>query len=290
MRSFDANEYMAKKVEAINKFFKDNELDSVVIGVSGGIDSAVVLMLFSVASVLDGSPIKNIRAVIMPIFGVGTSTQTEATEKANALYNLNLPNTSWRRCDLTDSYESMVAQAYPDQPNAWASGQMASVLRTPMLYYQAALLQQDGFRSVVSGTTNRDEGSYIGFFGKASDGMVDVQPIGDIHKSEVYKLAEALGVPDVIVSDDPRGDVWDGKTDEEMIGAPYWFLQEYLENLGDPDWLSRGHDDLKIDRSTFDLYVDNIESLHRKNKHKYQVGSPAHFIDVMERCVPGGWN
>jgi hypothetical protein len=56
---------------------------------------------------------------------------------------------------------------------AWASGQLVSYLRTPMLYYQTALLTEQGFRSIACGTTNRDEGSYIGFFGKASDGSID---------------------------------------------------------------------------------------------------------------------
>ena len=310
MRKFDAQQYLDKKTEAINEFFTKAGLDSVVVGISGGVDSAVVLLLFLHAYLEPDSPIKKIIALKMPIYGDGVSGQDTTVSKADELMKItnamDFLNTlqgevpvEWRHMDLTDAYNAMVAQAYAmDDTNDWTDGQMASVLRTPMFYYQAAILQKRGFKSIVSGTTNRDEGAYIGFFGKGSDGMVDIQPIADLHKSEVYKLAELLGVPKVITEDAPRGDVWDSKTDEEMIGAPYHFLQkmiehkceiyhDYKQDLGMAGrmwqrWLDTRKGDEKI-------WSENIEKLHKTNKHKYMVGSPAHFIDVQDRCVPGGW-
>lgn len=312
MRKFDAQSYLDKKTAAINEFFTNAGLNSVVVGISGGVDSAVALLLFYHAAMEPGSPIQKIRALKMPIYGNGVTGQDTTIDKAHLLMaitnDMSVINAShgfnpveWRHCDLTMAYEEMIVQAVPighEDPNAWSNGQMASVLRTPMFYYQAALLQQDGYKSVVSGTTNRDEGSYIGFFGKGSDGMVDIQPIADLHKSEVYKLAELLGVPKAITGDAPRGDVWDSKTDEEMIGAPYVFLQKMIEHkctvyrdykqdldMAERIW-QRWLDTRKGNEKT---WADNIEKLHNTNKHKYMVGSPAHFIDVQERCVPGGW-
>lgn len=301
MRAFNVERYCRDKVAAINKFFSTNKLDSVVFGISGGVDSAVVAMLFDLAAREPESPIKKTLGLIMPIVCNGTTGQLSAKERALDLCDVLMvakksESFTYSVCDLTHSFQAMVDAVRPYTANAWANGQMASVLRTPMLYYQAAILQQQGYRSLVSGTTNRDEGSYIGFFGKASDGMVDVQPIADIHKSEVYQVAEFLGVPNSIMEEKPRGDVWDNRNDEEMIGAPYWFLELMLlkrSSIGfvtDPvrnkmmsEW--RDHD-LTEDEQ---MWYDNIESLHRTNAHKYKVGAPAHFIDVMQRKVPGGW-
>ena len=72
------------------------------------------------------------------------------------------------------------------------------------------------------------QGGYIGFFGKASDGMVDIQLISDLHKSEVHALARHLDVPASVIAAVPTGDVFDGRTDEEMIGASYDFIELYM--------------------------------------------------------------
>lgn len=306
MRDFDAQDYLDKKTKAINEFFTKNGLDSVVVGISGGVDSAVVLKLYVEAGLVIGSPIKQVRALKMPIHGNGVTGQHETLNKANMLEDsfktsgsLSPGFLAWRTLDLTEAYNAMTNQIYlyPDKTDAWTDGQMASVLRTPMFYYQAAIMQAAGLKSIVSGTTNRDEGSYIGFFGKASDGMVDIQPIADIHKSEVYRLAELLGVPKSITEDEPKGDVWDGRNDEQMIGAPYQFLQKMIKQKCK---IYADHNDGALALIDWNYYLDsrggveaiwaaNIEKLHKTNKHKYLVGSPAHFIDVMERCVPGGW-
>jgi NAD+ synthase (glutamine-hydrolysing) len=154
-----------------------------------------------------------------------------------------------------------------------------------MLYYSAAILQAQGQPSLVVGTTNRDEGAYIGFFGKASDAMVDLQPISDLHKSEVYALAEKLGVPKSVQEAIPSGDLYSGQLDEELIGAPYWFLELYLRLLEEGMSLSLN----PVEQCLFERYQANIERLHRQNLHKYKVGSPAIHLDVLPRRILGGW-
>jgi NAD+ synthetase len=82
-------------------------------------------------------------------------------------------------------------------------------------------LNANGHRAVLCGTTNLDEAGFLGFFGKFSEGAVDVQPITDLHKSEVYATAKFLGVPEEIMNRTPRGDMHEPLSDEQMFGAPY---------------------------------------------------------------------
>lgn len=291
LRQFNAESYLLKKVRLLNQFFSENNLDSCVIGISGGIDSAVCLKLLESASQQTHSPIKKILALIMPINSSGTSGQDAATERGLEL--VSATNCDYRLQDLTLAEKAYVDQLikFQQQPTPWAIGQLASILRTPCLYFHAAALQEQGCKSLVIGTTNRDEGAYLGFFGKASDAMVDLQPIADLHKSEVYQLANMLSVPGSIRKSAPRGDVWDNKTDEEMIGAPYWFIELYLlmkEFDLVNDFILNNYLD-SSDYLLFQQYATAVEKQHQKNAHKYRVGNPAHFIDVMSRKIPGGW-
>jgi hypothetical protein len=174
---------------------------------------------------------------------------------------------------------------------AWAEGQLVSYVRTPALYYATSLLTEQGHSAIVVGTTNRDEGAYLGYFGKASDGMVDVQLISDLHKSEVVKTAQALGLPETIIKAIPSGDMYDGRTDEAVFGAPYDFVELYLSILclseREKKHLTRGWSATEIDQ--YDTMAARLEKLHKYNAHKYNVGSPAVHLDIMESAVPGGW-
>ena len=292
-RGFSAPSYLEQKLKRINDFFAKAGLNSVVVGMSGGVDSALVASLLSAAAQEVNSPIQKIRLVIAPIKGEGTTGQDLASQKAmqqGELLQQKNNKVEFVLHDLSRAYQVIIEDGNTSEMSAWTKGQMASVLRTPVFYYHAAILQELGFKSLVAGTTNRDEGAYIGFWGKASDGMVDLQPIADLHKSEVYQLAQLLGVLETIIKDAPRGDVWDGREDEQMIGAPYWFLELYqlLLEYEEEETFSHALDVETLEQ--YQLYKNNIETLHQKNSHKYQIGSPAHFIDIMNRKVPNGWN
>lgn len=290
-RDFNPAEYLRMKKEQINKFLIDNKLDSLVFGISGGIDSAVVLFILDKAAQMIGSPIKQVMPISMPISDTDAVTgQQEAMDAAETVLNAagyEFPYV----VDLGDALSSIIFNSCDTDPDnrAWAEGQLASVLRTPVLYYHAAILQGAGYKSLVVGTTNRDEGSYIGFFGKASDAMVDLQIISDLHKSEVFALAKYMNIPEEIINRKPMGDVWDGRCDEEMIGAPYWFLELYLQ-LKELDMMWIVENFSQEEQAIFNKYSAAIEKLHDTNAHKYQVGNPAHFLDLMTRKIPGGWN
>jgi len=303
-RGFDAEQVLAAKVGRIAGWFRAEGLDAAVIGVSGGVDSAVALgLLARVAAIADG-PLRRLVALSLPISGLGSTGQTDASgrgRKVAAAFGVEL----WD-VPLGESHASILAALATGSGHrldGWAAGQLLAVERTPALYGAAALLQAQGHRSVVVGTTNRDEGAYLGFFGKASDAMVDLQPISDLHKAEVVALARLLGVPDEVVDAPPSGDVFDGRADAEMIGASYdevelvlrlrelgrdpHVLAEHL--LADQHLADQQLADHAGDRARLGAAADAVEELHRHNRHKYAVGSPAVHLDVLPRGVPGGW-
>lgn len=282
-RGFDGEEVLDAKLGRLRRWFSANRLDAAVLGLSGGIDSAVALGL------LGRVGLDRLVALAMPIAGPGATGQGEATDRARAVAAA-LDVDLWE-VPLGVSHASLLdalAAGSRHPVDAWAAGQLLSVERTPVLYGAAAQLQSMGYRSVVVGTTNRDEGAYLGFFGKASDGMVDLQPLSDLHKSEVVALARLLGVPGAVVDAPPSGDVWDGRTDAEMIGAPYDEVELVLRlrELGrDPAAFAAQLED----GDRLEAANAAVERLHAQNRHKYAVGSPAVHLDVLPRGVPGGW-
>ena len=121
------------------------------------------------------------------------------------------------------------------------------------------------------GTGNRDEDGYLGYFCKAGDGVVDVQLISDLHKSEVFKVGAELGVPESILRSPPSADLWDGQTDEEELGVSYDFVELYT------GWyLKQSEENQKafvesMDEETlkeWNHYKDICETVHRRNAHK----------------------
>lgn len=280
-RAFDPAEVAAAKVGRLRGWFAAEGLDAAVVGLSGGVDSALVLALLRATMREAGSPLRRVVALLLPIGGRGATRQAEATARGRRVAGA-LGAEVWE-APLTGGLAAIVASLSAASGlafDAWSEGQCLSVVRTPALYGAAALLQAHGHRAVVVGTTNRDEGAYLGFFGKASDGMVDLQPISDLHKSEVRALARRLGVPDDVVDAVPAGDVFDGRSDEAMIGARYDDVEAVLRlrELGRDPRLAGDAASAAVDRS------------HATNAHKYRVGSPAVHLDVLPRGVPGGWS
>lgn len=290
-RGFDAAGVLEAKTRRIADYLSTYSLKAVVVGLSGGIDSATVLGLLELVRKQHPNVLKKVVPLLMPVFRsqyvVG---QDEGLRRASAQCD------RWGLtpcvCNLTAvhlAYEQQVHEHFREAVGnaAWAKGQLVSTLRTPALYYVASCLTVDGFPAVVAGTTNRDEGAYLGYMGKASDCMVDLQLIADLHKSEVAAVARQLGVIPEILAAIPTGDMFDGRTDTDVFGAPYDFVELYLAHRcsGFPipdDWSTEA-------KSQYASLASNLEALHRFNAHKYLVGSPAVHLNVLPSAVPGGW-
>lgn len=199
-----------------------------VIGISGGIDSAVS----STLAARTGHPLL---CVEMPIHQhpAQVSRAREHIEYLKATY----PNVSSVEVELTNVYDSLL-DALPEVPEG-LDPQMPLVntrarLRMSTLYYFAAL-----HSAVVVGTGNKVEDFGIGFFTKYGDGGVDLSPIADLVKTEVYALGALLGVNDAIMQAAPTDGLWgDDRTDEDQIGASYPELEWAMTFDGDETALS----------------------------------------------------
>jgi len=293
-RGFDAGRCVQAKVALLGRYFRRSSLTTAVVGVSGGVDSAVVLGLLTRAARAADSSVARVVAVLAPYGDIpqGVSNQAIATERGRAAARAF--GAECIEVDLSRIHaaaKAAIEAATGVTGGAWADGQLVSNLRTPSLYQVITLLTQAGSPGVLVGTTTRDEGSYIGYFGKASDGLCDIQLISDLHKSEVYALARELGVPPEIVQAAPTGDIWDGRTDLELIGVPFAAVELYTQMLCLAEderealaaaWGAEA-------RAEFAGWAARIEQLHRENAHKYHGSSPAAHFDVYERAVPGGW-
>lgn len=287
-RNFNIENYIEEKSLMINNYMKDNKLSSCVIGISGGIDSAITLALLNNAKEDFNSPIKNIICVYMPVENGSMSNVDDSYQRSLDLcqyYNINLI-----KLDLTEinkNYNDLISSSLNIEADGWSKGQLVSYSRTPALYYTTTLLNQNNNKSIVIGTINKDEGSYIGYVGKAGDGMVDVQLISDIHKSEVYKIAKYFKLPKSIIKAIPSGDMYDSRTDEDVFGTSYDFIelyQYYLLNNKIIDCLN------EHDKNEFFSHAQNVENLHSYNKHKYLACSQAIHLDILPSKIPNGWN
>jgi NAD+ synthetase len=293
IKNFNAQDYIKVKADLLNKYMHKFNLKSCVVAVSGGIDSAIVLGIVNYASKLDNSPIQKILPVCLPVSNsVGATGQELATNRGVEVCNsYNLQPFVIELSNIHNALNTQISDITTIPGEEWALGQLVAHTRTPTLYYCATLLTQEKLPAIICGTTNRDEGLYLGYFGKASDGLVDVQVISDLHKSEVYKVANELNVPSSILNVTPQGDMYDGRSDEEVFGAPYDFVEYYLYYLT----LSLEHqthvfNQLSIEaQEQFTFFKLNLENLHRYNRHKYFGCSPAVHLDLDYMAVPESW-
>ena len=198
-----------------------------VVGLSGGIDSAVVAHLAQLATP------DEVVGVLLPCH----SDPQDERDAAAVAKHFSLPTL---RVDLAAAYDALTATVKPalamlpasihrqkphDDPRARLP--LANIkprLRMTTLYFIANSLNY-----LVAGTGNRSEAS-IGYFTKYGDGGVDVLPIANLVKSEVRALARELNVPDAIVNRTPSAGLWLGQTDESEMGFTYDELERYLRD------------------------------------------------------------
>lgn len=293
-RNFNAEKYIEEKTELLNKYMNKSKLSACVVAISGGIDSAVVLGIVKKASKKENSPIKKIIPMLLPVLkSTGVTNQNEATSRGKELCEkLGIKPYIIDLTSVNDEIRKNLEPVIEIKGEDWAIGQLAPYSRTPVLYYTTSLLNQAGYGSIICGTTNKDEGTYLGYIGKASDGMVDVQIISDIHKSEVYKVAKVLEIPSSIIEVTPSGDMYDNRTDETVFGASYDFVELYLNYLNmTEEEKNKMIINLDVEsKKQFDFYANNLENLHRYNLHKYISKSPAVHLDLYDSSVKGGWD
>ena len=292
-KNFNAKDYVEKKAKVINEYMSKFNLKACVVAISGGIDSAVVLGIINYAFKQKNSPIKKVIPLLLPITkSTGVTNQEDATIRGKELCDkLGLKSYVVDLSRINTTIREDLETVLGIKGEDWAIGQLGPYSRTPILYYTTSLLSQEGMNAIICGTTNKDEGTYLGYIGKASDGMVDVQIISDIHKSEVYKVGEYLDIPKSIMEVTPSGDMYDNRSDETVFGAPYDFVELYLNYLNYDENKKRELLSFldKDSKEQFNFYAKNLENLHKYNLHKYMGCSPAIHFDLWDSSVKDGW-
>ena len=194
---------------------KDARAQGGVVGLSGGVDSAVVAALLRRCFGREGT-----LAVLLPCH-----SQPVDREHAELVAQaLDLPTCT---VDLSGAYDALLAelQALPEGVGDLARANLKPRLRMTALF---ALAQSRGF--LVCGTGNRAELT-TGYFTKYGDSGVDLLPLGDLLKHEVWALARYLGVPAEVVDKPPTAGLWPGQTDEGEMGLTYREIDGYLSEV-----------------------------------------------------------
>lgn len=235
-------------VQWLDNYIDQTGLQGFIVGISGGVDSAVTSTLCAMTG-------KKVLLVSMPI----RQTKAEYTRAMNHIADLKqrFENVQSFDIDLTSTFTDFEAKMPFDiSEHHLAMANSRSRLRMMTLY---ALGQANG--CLVAGTGNKVEDFGVGFYTKYGDGGVDISPIADLMKTEVWAIAKEIGVIEEIVVAKPTDGLWeDGRSDEDQIGASYPELEWAMEFSGDEAILS--------ERQTEVLRI--FRTFNRANKHKME--------------------
>jgi NAD+ synthase len=208
--------------EWLTSYSEKSGTNGYVVGVSGGIDSALT-------STLCARTGKKLMVLEMPIYQA--ASQVGRAQEHIAWLKANFPNVSDARIELTATFNAFMS-AMPEAPEDEHQQNLALAnsrarLRMTALYYIAGI-----HKLLVAGTGNKIEDFGVGFYTKYGDGGVDLSPIADLYKTDVYALAAELGVAESILSAAPTDGLWgDDRTDEDQIGASYPELEWAMEYI-----------------------------------------------------------
>lgn len=256
-RIIDYENLSVRIQEWIINYVKKNNITTLVVGVSGGIDSAVVSTLCAKTKI-------HTIAVGMPINSKPENTKLSKLH----LEFLSKLDVQTVEVELSDAFESLEKSIPFLFTSDLSDANTKSRLRMVTLYHIASSV-----RGIVVGTGNKVEDFGVGFFTKYGDGGVDISPIADLYKSEVKMLGRHLGIKEEIINAIPTDGLWsDGRSDEQQIGATYEELEWAMEYGVDKEDLTKKESEV----------VQRYEHLNTKNKHKMV---PIPIFDLIENNI-----
>jgi NAD+ synthase len=216
-----------EKVKYISNWIKKyvdqmpNKAKSLVIGISGGIDS-------SVSSTL--SAMTGLKTIVLTMPIKQKANQHDLSLKHKEWLVKKFKNVEAHTLDLDEVFKSFTS-TLSNFDNEHGMANSRARLRMTTLYQVAA-----ANKGIVVGTGNKVEDFGVGFYTKYGDGGVDISPIADCNKTEIWQLGKELGVLKEIIDAAPTDGLWDdGRTDEGQLGLQYHELEEAMNNPNSPN-------------------------------------------------------
>ncbi|WP_103328047.1 NAD(+) synthase [Bacteroidetes bacterium endosymbiont of Geopemphigus sp.] len=241
-------------VSWLNAYIEKTPLKGFVIGVSGGIDSAVT-------SVLVAKTRRPVLVLEMPIHQ--ENSQVKRAQEHICFLKKHFPNVQSKMVDLSPLLESFCSVVKTKKETSYQLGltlaNTRSRLRMSTLYYYAGL-----YKYLVSGTGNKIEDFGVGFFTKYGDGGVDISPIADLTKTQVRALASELNIITSIQEALTTDGLWeDNRSDEEQLGASYEELEWAMEMA------QQGKNKERFSEREKEL-IEKYQELHASVRHKIE--------------------
>ncbi|MDW7732448.1 MAG: NAD+ synthase [Methanolobus sp.] len=247
-------------VDFIRERTEEAGVKGAVVGVSGGIDSALTAYL-----TVEALGKEDVLGIHMPELNLTSAEDVlDATEVAERL------GIEFKTIDISGPLTSFM-EAIPDSGQFnHANGNLKARIRMSILYYYANIMGR-----MVMGTGNKTE-ILLGYFTKYGDGGVDLEPIGDLYKSEVREMSRLVGVPMEIIDKAPSAGLWEGQTDEAELGISYEQVDRFLMLLLEGESPQMAQNTLGLTSHQRDSVVARVHA----NLHK-QKAPPAADLDPL---------
>lgn len=240
-------------IDFIRNEIRKAGVDGAVIGISGGIDSALAATLTVKALGKD-----KVLGIHMP-----ESSLTPSEDSKDAKTLADWLGIEFQTIDISGILSAFMA-AIPESESAdrLSMGNLKARIRMSLLYFHANRMNR-----MVIGTGNKTE-ILLGYFTKYGDGGVDLEPIGGLYKTDVWELSRRLGVPESIITKKPSAGLWAGQTDEAELGISYLKVDEVLKRL-------EQYEDPETILNTLEISVEQLNSvINRIEKSEHKRSAP----------------
>lgn len=226
-------------------------VDGAVIGISGGIDSALTAAL-----TVKALGKEKVLGIHMPESGLTSAEDGDDAKTLADWLGIEL-----RTIDISEIISAFM-DAVPESESAdrLTRGNLKARVRMSLLYFHANQLNR-----MVMGTGNKTE-ILLGYFTKYGDGGVDLEPIGELYKTEVWELSRRLGVPENLITKKPSAGLWAGQTDEAELGISYVKVDQVLRMLERNEAPETIQNSLEISIQQLNSVIKRIESSEHKRK------------------------
>ena len=243
----DTKRVKERIVEFIRAQVKGAGFSKVVVGLSGGLDSSTIAYLAK-----EALGAENVYGIVLPC---ETSNKEDVEDTKGIIKTLRI---NLVEIDITSMVDSLLSSL--EDTDRIRKGNLMARARMIVLYDQAAK-----YKALVLGTSNKTE-LLLGYFTKYGDGGVDLEPLGDLYKTQVRQLAKDLGIPDRIIEKIPTAGLWPGQTDEEELGFTYEEVDKLLYHMFDKKKSDEELIELGFKKEFIEKVRDKIKNTEHKRK------------------------